>query len=138
MSASSPSFGRTGPHYDELQRLLESFWIPDFTSTEQLLLQFDLIIVPDPVLAKYLVESYYEKEAKVDKKKQYYAKLIKQPFGVLDAFPPKERYEYERIKNLSKQKWIRKFPPIATCGNNYLPTCPYTHTIYLLYLWHTD
>ena len=105
-----------GPHYDELQRLLESFWIPDFTTTEQFLLQFDLIVVPDPVLAKYLVEAYFDKEAKVEKKKQYYAKLIKQPFGVLEAFPPKERYEYERIKNLSKQKWIRKFPPLATCG----------------------
>ena len=121
-----------GPHYDELQRLLESFWIPDFTSTEQLLLQFDLIIVPDPVLAKYLVESYYEKEAKVEKKKQYYAKLIKQPFGVLDAFPPKERYEYERIKNLSKQKWIRKFPPIATCGNIILS--PLNYDTFLSYL----
>ena len=114
--------------------MLETFWIPDFTSHEQLLLQFDLIVIPDPVLAKYMVESYYEKEAKVAKKKLYYDKLIKQPFGVLDAFPPKERYEYERIKNLSKQKWIRKFPPIATCGKNNLPTRPYTHSIYLLYL----
>ena len=35
-----------GPHYDDLQRLLESFWIPDLTSTENLLLQFDLIVVP--------------------------------------------------------------------------------------------
>ena len=106
-----------GPHYDDLQRLLETFWIPDMTSQEQLLLQFDLVVVPDPVLAKYMVESYYEKEAKVEKKKAYYNKLIKQPFGVLEAFPPKERYEYERIKNLSKQKWIRKFPPLATCGD---------------------
>ena len=36
----------------------------------------------------------------------------------MDSFPPKERYEYERIKNLSKQKWIRKFPPLAVCGED--------------------
>ena len=105
-----------GPHYDELQELFESFWIPDMTSPEQLLLQFDLTIIPDPVLAKYMVESFYEKEAKVAKSKTYYANLIKQPWGVIDAYPPKERYEYERIKNLSRQKWIRKFPPLATVG----------------------
>ena len=105
-----------GPHYEELQELFESFWIPDMTSPEQLLLQFDLTIIPDPVLAKYMVESFYEKEAKVAKSKTYYANLIKQPWGVIDAYPPKERYEYERIKNLSRQKWIRKFPPIATVG----------------------
>ena len=107
-----------GPHFDDLQRLFESFWIPDMTSTDQLLLQFDLTIVPDPVLAKYLVEAYYEKENKVEKKKAYYAKLMKQPWGVVDSFPPKERYEWERIKNLSKQKWIRKFPPLAVCGED--------------------
>jgi hypothetical protein len=50
----------------------------------------------------------------LEKKKAYYNKLIKQPWGQIDAFPPKERLEYERIKNLSKQKWIRKYPPIAT------------------------
>jgi uroporphyrinogen-III synthase len=86
------------------------------TSTEHLLLQFDLIVIPDPTIAKYMVESYYEKESKIEKKKAYYNKLIKQPFGVLEAFPPRERYDYERIKNLGKQKWIRKFPPLATCG----------------------
>lgn len=43
-----------GPHFDDLQRLLESFWIPDTTSTENFLLQYDLIVVPDPVLAKVL------------------------------------------------------------------------------------
>jgi len=37
-----------GPHYDDLQRLLESYWVPDMTSTDQLLLQFDLIVIPDP------------------------------------------------------------------------------------------
>lgn len=105
-----------GPHYDELQRLFESFWVPDMTSHDHFLLQFDLVIIPDPVIAKYMVESYYEKESKVSKKKSYYDKLIKQPWGVLDAFPPAERYEYERIRDLDKQKWIRKFPPIATCG----------------------
>jgi len=68
------------------------------------------------VLAKYLVEAYHEKEAKVEKKKEYYDKLIKQPWGVIEAFPPKERYDYERIRDLKKQKWIRKFPPLATCG----------------------
>jgi hypothetical protein len=41
-----------GPHYDDLQRLFETFWIPDMTSPEQLLLQFDMTIIPDPVLAK--------------------------------------------------------------------------------------
>jgi hypothetical protein len=105
-----------GPHYDDLQRLFETFWIPDFTSTEQLLMQFDLVIIPDPVLAKYMVEAYYEKEAKIEKKKIYYKKLMKQPWGVIDAYPPKERNDWERINNLSKQKWIRKFPPIATLG----------------------
>ena len=104
-----------GPHFDDLQRIFESFWIPDMTSTEHLLLQFDLIIIPDPTIAKYMVEAYYEKESKIEKKKTYYNKLIKQPFGVVEAFPPRERYDYERIKNLGKQKWIRKFPPIATC-----------------------
>ena len=35
----------------------------------------------------------------------------------MDQYPPRERYEYERIRDLSKQRWIRKFPPIATCGD---------------------
>jgi len=106
-----------GPHFDDLQRILESFWIPDMTSTEHLLLQFDLIVIPDPTLAKYMVEAFYEKEQKLEKKRKYYNKLIKQPFGVVEEYPPRERYDYERIKNLGKQKWIRKFPPIATCGD---------------------
>jgi uroporphyrinogen-III synthase len=106
-----------GPHFDDLQRILESFWIPDMTSTEHLLLQFDLIVIPDPTLAKYMVEAFYEKEQKIEKKRTYYNKLIKQPFGVVEQYPPRERYDYERIKNLGKQKWIRKFPPIATCGD---------------------
>lgn len=107
-----------GPHFDDLQRLFESYWIPDMTSTDQFLLQFDLVIIPDPVLAKYMVESYFEKEAKLAKKKAYYNKLIKQPWGVLESYPPKERYEWERIKTLSEQKWIRKFPPLAVCGED--------------------
>ena len=37
--------------------------------------------------------------------------------GVVEHYPPKERYEYERIRDLSKQRSIRKFPPIATCGD---------------------
>jgi hypothetical protein len=94
-----------GPHYDSLQKLFESYWVPDMMSTEHLLLKVDLVIVPDPSLAKYLVESYY-------------ANLLKKPWGSLDSFPPRERYEYERIKNLDKQKWIRKFPPLATCGSD--------------------
>ena len=105
-----------GPHFDDLQRILESFWVPDMTSTEHLLLQFDLIIIPDPALAKYMVEAYYEKEQKVEKKRAYYNKLVKQPFGVVEQYPPAERYDFDRVKNLSKQRWIRKFPPIATCG----------------------
>ena len=105
-----------GPHFDDLQRILESFWIPDMTNTEHLLLQFDLIVVPDPTLAKYMVEAFYEKELKIEKKRAYYNKLIKQPFGVVEQYPPRERYDYERIKNIGKQKWIRKFPPLATCG----------------------
>ena len=48
------------------------------TSPDQLLLQFDLTIIPDPVLAKYLVEAFYDKENKVEKKKVYYSKLMKQ------------------------------------------------------------
>ena len=64
------------------------------------------------------MEAYYEKEAKVEKKKSYYNKLVKQPWGVIDAYPPKERLEWEKIKNLSKQKWIRKFPPIAVVGED--------------------
>ena len=96
-------------------------------------MQFDLIVVPDPVLAKYLVESFFEKEAKVAKKKAYYEKLSKQPFGVIDNYPPKERYEYQRIKELSKQKWIRKFPPIATCGKFTFLTPPYNHLPALLH-----
>lgn len=106
-----------GPHYDDLQRLLESFWIPDMSSSESLLLQYDLIIIPDPVIAKYIVEAYYEKEAKVSKRKAYYNKLTKQPWGVVEHYPPRERYEFERIRDLSKQRWIRKFPPIAVCGD---------------------
>lgn len=106
-----------GPHYDDLQRLFESFWIPDMTNTESLLLQFDLVIIPDPVIAKYMLESYFEKEAKITKRKAYYDKLVKQPWGVVEHYPPKERYEYERIRDLSKQRSIRKFPPIATCGD---------------------
>jgi hypothetical protein len=54
----------------------------------------------------------------VEKKKDYYGKLVKQPWGVIDAYPPKERLEYERIRDLSKQKWIRKYPPIATMGED--------------------
>ena len=67
---------------------------------------------------KYMVEAYYEKEQKVDKKRSYYNKLVKQPWGVVDYYPPKERQDYERIKNLSKQKWIRKFPPLAVLGED--------------------
>lgn len=37
---------KQGPHFDDLQRLFESFWIPDMTSSDQLLLQFDLTIIP--------------------------------------------------------------------------------------------
>eukprot|EP01035_Chromulina_nebulosa_P018475 gene18475-24187_t len=107
-----------GPHYDDLQRLFESFWIPDMTSSEHFLLQYDLVVVPDNVMAKYLIEAYYEKEAKIEKKKAYYAKLMKQPWGVIDAYPPKERYEYEKIKNLSKKRWITKLPPVATCDED--------------------
>eukprot|EP00596_Hydrurales_sp_CCMP1899_P001142 CAMPEP_0119042832 /NCGR_PEP_ID=MMETSP1177-20130426/16186_1 /TAXON_ID=2985 /ORGANISM="Ochromonas sp, Strain CCMP1899" /LENGTH=288 /DNA_ID=CAMNT_0007009865 /DNA_START=303 /DNA_END=1169 /DNA_ORIENTATION=+ len=106
-----------GPHYDELQERFESFWIPDMTSPDQFLLEVDLTIIPDPVLAKYMVEAFFEKEAKVERSKKYYANLIKQPWGVIDAYPPKERYEYDRIKRLDKQKWIRKFPPLATVGD---------------------
>jgi len=108
----------TGPHYDDLQRLFETFWIPDMTSDEQLLLQFDLTIIPDPVLAKYMIEAFYEKESKIEKKKAYYSKLIKQPWGVVDNFPPKERYEWEKIKSLSNRKSMRKFPPLAACGED--------------------
>lgn len=107
-----------GPHFDDLQRLFESFWVPDFSTKDNLLLQFDLTIIPDPVIAKYMVEAYYEKEAKIEKKKSYYNKLVKQPWGVIDSYPPKERLEWERVKNLSKQKWIRKFPPLATLGED--------------------
>lgn len=67
---------------------------------------------------KYMVEAFYEKELKVEKKKAYYSKLVKQPWGVVDYYPPKERLDYEKIKNLSKQKWIRKFPPLAALGED--------------------
>lgn len=107
-----------GPHFDDLQRLFETFWIPDMTSNDHFILQYDLVVIPDPVIAKYMVEAYYEKEAKVEKKKAYYNKLIKQPWGVIDSYPPKDRYEYERIKNLSKQRWIPKYPPLAVCGED--------------------
>jgi uroporphyrinogen-III synthase len=107
-----------GPHYDDLQKLFESFWIPDFTNTDNFLMQFDLVVIPDPVIAKYMVESFYEKEAKLEKKKSYYDKLQKQPWGVIDSYPPRERYEYERVKGLGvKQRWMRKFPPMAVCGD---------------------
>lgn len=107
-----------GPHYDELQRLFESYWIPDFTSPEQFLLQFDLIVIPDPVLAKYMVEAFHVKEDKVAKKTASFQKQSKQAWGVFDVYPPRERYEYERYKNLPRQKWIRKYPPIATVGKD--------------------
>lgn len=107
-----------GPHYDDLQRLFESFWIPDMTSSNQFLLQFDLVIIPDTTIAKYMVESYYEKEATLEKKRDYYKKLTKRPWGVVDYYPPKERYDYERVKNLGKQRWIQKYPPMAAVGKN--------------------
>lgn len=53
-----------GPDFDELQRLFESFWVPDMTSYDHFLLQYDLVVIPDAVMAKYMVEAYYEKEAK--------------------------------------------------------------------------
>lgn len=105
-----------GPHYEDLQHLLESFWIPDFASTEHLLLQYDLIVIPDPILAKYLIEAFFEKEGKVKQRKAYYEKLMKQSWGVIEAYPPRQRMEWERIKSLSKQRWHRKFPPIAVLG----------------------
>lgn len=46
-----------GPHFDDLQRLFETYWIPDMTSKDQFLLQYDLVVIPDPVLAKYMVEA---------------------------------------------------------------------------------
>lgn len=105
-----------GPHYEDLQHLLESFWIPDFASTEHLLLQYDLIVIPDPILAKYLIEAFFEKESKVKQRKAYYEKLMKQSWGVIELYPPRQRMEWERIKSLSKQRWNRKFPPIAVLG----------------------
>ena len=105
-----------GPHFDELQKLFESYWIPDFTSPDQFLLQYDLVVIPDPVLAKYMIEAYFTKEAKVAKKSEFFKKMSKQPHGVLDVYPPKERNEYQRFKTLPKQKWIRKFPPVAVVG----------------------
>jgi hypothetical protein len=33
-----------GPHFDELQKLLESFWLPDLTTADNLILKYDLII----------------------------------------------------------------------------------------------
>lgn len=89
-----------GPHFDELQKLLESFWLPDLTTADNLILKYDLIVIPDPVLAKYLVEAYYLKETKMAKKKEYYEKLMKQPWGVVDAYPPKERMEWYVSHNL--------------------------------------
>lgn len=53
-----------GPHYEDLQKLFESYWIPDFTTADNFLLQYDLVILPDNVMVKYIVESFYEKEAK--------------------------------------------------------------------------
>jgi hypothetical protein len=44
------------PHTTHTQGILESFWIPDLTTADNFLLDFDLIVVPDPVMAKYLVE----------------------------------------------------------------------------------
>lgn len=107
-----------GPHYDELQKLFNSFWVPDFSNTESFILNYDLVVIPDPVLAKYMVEAYYEKEAMVAKKKGFFDKLHKQPWGVLEEYPPKERYEYKRFKDLNRQKWIRKFPPMAVVGRD--------------------
>lgn len=54
----------------------------------------------------------------VEKRKAYYDKLIKQPWGVIEAYPPRERYEWERIKSLPKQRWISKLPPVATCDES--------------------
>ena len=69
------------------------------TNTESLLLQFDLIIIPDPVIAKYMLESYFEKEAKLTKRKAYYDKLVKQPWYVI--FIICKFYElYNRIESL--------------------------------------
>jgi len=36
----------------------------------------------------------------------------------MNAYPPKERYDYERITTLHKQKYISKFPPTAVCGQD--------------------
>lgn len=105
-----------GPHYDDLQALFESYWVPDLMSTKNMILDYDLVILPDPTIAKYMVEAYYEKEFKVAAKIADYKKKANKPYGNFESFPPNERYEYERIMNLSKQKWIRKFPPLATCG----------------------
>ena len=66
-----------------------------------------LNLIPFPyvsiVIAKYMVEAYYQKEHKLKMKREMYANQAKKPWGVMDDFPPKERYEYERIKNLHKQ-----------------------------------
>lgn len=43
---------------------------------------------------------------------------MKKPWGDIDKYPPKERYEFEKIKTLSKQRWISKYPPIATCDED--------------------
>mmetsp|Transcript_14289 Transcript_14289/g.23761 ORF Transcript_14289/g.23761 Transcript_14289/m.23761 type:complete len:375 (-) Transcript_14289:393-1517(-) len=107
-----------GPHFDELQRLLETFWIPDLTTKDNMIMKYDLIVVPDPVIAKYLVEAFYVKEDNVQKRTDYYKKLIKQPWGDVEAHPPEQRLDYQRYMNLGKQKWIRKYPPLATLGED--------------------
>ena len=36
-----------GPHYEDLQRLFETFWIPDMTTPDQLLLQVMAFFSPN-------------------------------------------------------------------------------------------
>lgn len=55
-----------GPDYQEVQHILNQFWIPDYISSHtEFILNYDCIVIPDKSLAWYILEANAMKEEKV-------------------------------------------------------------------------
>jgi hypothetical protein len=82
---------------------------------DKLMLHYDLTFVPDPDagLAKYLVEAYFEKEEYVKGEANEYEAFTQLPFGVIEAFPPTEKYAYKTLRDsMTGMKNRPALPPI--------------------------
>lgn len=106
-----------GGQYDAMQKLLNSFWIPDYRDTDSFIFHYDAIIIPDEQLAKYLVEAYYVKEHEVRQKLESLKRYEQANFFAnFDVMDPNTAYEARRYRDSGNKKRDRKFPPLAVLG----------------------